>query len=849
MKKPTPMVLQYMEIKKQYNDCVLLFRLGDFYEMFYEDAIKASKILQIALTRRNKTDPDQVMCGIPFHASESYIAKLSKAGEKVAICEQLSKPDGKGIVKRDVVRVVTPGTTFDENILDQKSNNFVANIVKDKDVFALSYCDITTGDFYVSDFLNFKDLKDEFLRISPKELILSTEDYNDDFYKNNLLKNVNCYVYKYDFFDNAEEFLKKEFSVHSLSVFGLEDKNALKTSSARLYSYLKETQKTSLKHIHKISRLLDKNFLSMNDNTIKNLEIFYSPNNNKENTLFSILDNCVGSMGSRLLKKSLLYPFCDKNKIDYRLNLVEKIFLDSELSREIEKNLSCISDIERLLAKIGVGNANARDVLALKNSISVFPFLNKLEIDKDRLKLDELNELYQFLDSAISDDVPNGIREGGFIKKGFNIELDEIREILFEGKKYILNMQEREIQRTGINNLKIKYNKVFGYYIEISKGNLKNVPDDYMRKQTLVNAERFITPELKEYEEKVLKASERVNELEFELFHKVRMEILEKLKELQINAKKIAEIDLLLCFSINARKYNYVRPEISETFSTYIKNGRHPVVENIIGFNNFVANDFIIDEKKGFLLITGPNMGGKSTYLRQNALIVLMAQIGSFVPASEAKIGVVDKIFSRVGANDNLSKGESTFMVEMQETSYILNNASEKSLIILDEIGRGTSTYDGLSIAWSVSEYICENIKAKTLFATHYHELTDFSSSNDFAENLSVKVLEKDDKSIVFLYKIIQGAINKSYGIEVAKLSGLSRKIIDRSYEILKELEKKKIQKNKNSELDKNQLSMFEEEREKSLRLKKELEKIDVNQLTPIEAISKLNDLISNSKK
>ncbi len=839
------MVAQYLEIKKQYNDAILLFRLGDFYEMFYEDALEASKILQITLTRRNKTDPDQIMCGIPFHAADNYIAKLTRAGKKVAICEQLTKPDGKGIVKRDVIRVITPGTTFDENVLDSKSNNFVCGITLFKDKYGIAYADITTGDFFCNEFSDLKSFREYFFRLCPKETIVFEEEKE----KLNIFSDYSGSVFTHMFAENPEDYLKKNFNVFSLNVFGIEDSEAMILASGFLYSYIKETQKTDLVHITKIQKASTENLLQISRNSISNLEIFQGSTGDKNFSLFSVMDNMCTLMGSRRLRNILFSPFANEEIIASRLSFVETYFNDSDLMRDTQNALSQISDIERLLGKIGIGTANARDILALKNSISVFPVLNSINKLGDKFSLFDLRELFDFLDSAIMEDAPLSLREGGFIKKGFNAELDELRSILYEGKDFILKMQEREIARTGIHNLKVRFNKVFGYYIEISKGNLKNVPEDFIRKQTLVNAERFITPELKEYEEKVMSASERINELEFELFHNVRMRILENLKELQSNSKIISEIDVFSCFASNARKYNYVKPEINDSFDLEILDGRHPVLEIFKGQNDFVANDLSLNRETGFMLITGPNMGGKSTFLRQNALIVLMAQIGSFVPAKKAKIGVVSKIFTRVGAFDNMARGESTFMVEMQEASFILNNADERSLIILDEIGRGTSTYDGLSIAWAITEYICERIKAKTLFATHYHELTDLIDSIGFAKNFSVKVLEKEDLKIVFLYKIVEGSVNRSYGIEVAKLSGLPVSVISRALNVLKDLEKKKIKSApKNSDLE-NQLSMFNEEREKNNLINEKLKEIDVNTLTPIQALNKLSEIKDLGKK
>lgn len=845
MKKVTPMVAQYLEIKKQYSDAILLFRLGDFYEMFYEDALVASKILQITLTRRNKSDPDQIMCGIPFHASENYIGKLSAAGKKVAICEQLTKPDGKGIVKRDVIRVITPGTSFDESVIDKKSNNFVCALALIKDKYSMAYADLGTGDFYCNEFDSLKELSESFNRINPRETIIKDSD------KENFLifQNYQGSVFYHLFQEDAPDFLKKHFNVFSLSVFDIEESFSLQYVSAFLYSYLLDTQKCELKHISKIQRENPKNTLLISNDSLKNLEVFYSVNGDKNFSLFQVLDTMQTAMGSRRLRNLLISPIASSQILADRLLKVEIFYDDSDLNRETIKALSEIADIERLLAKIGIGTSSPRDILALKNSISAFSVLNSLNRLGENFKLFELNELFDYLDRAIMEDAQINIRDGGFIKKGFNKELDEIRTVLYEGKDFISKMQEREIKRSGISNLKIRFNKVFGYYIEISKGNLKNVPDDFIRKQTLVNAERFITPELKEYEDKVLSASERVNELEAEIFHAVRFRVLENLKELQKNAKIIADIDLFSGFAFSARKNNFVKPQVDDSLDLIISEGRHPILEMFLGQSDFVSNDTNFDNKNNFILLTGPNMGGKSTFLKQNALIVLMAHIGSFVPAKNARIGVVNKIFTRVGASDNMARGESTFMVEMQEASFILNNADERSLVILDEIGRGTSTYDGLSIAWAICEYICENIKSKTIFATHYHELTELIDSIEKAKNFSVQVVEKNNNEIVFLYKIIEGCSSRSYGIEVAKLSGLPQSVILRATQVLRELEKKSLRKFSNKESIQNQLSMFNEEREKNSKIKKELEGIDINSLTPISALNKLNEIKDFIKK
>ncbi|MDA1060780.1 MAG: DNA mismatch repair protein MutS, partial [bacterium] len=725
MAKLTPMMAQYKEIKAKYQDCIVMYRLGDFYEMFFEDAIEASKILQITLTSRNKGATEKApMCGVPFHAVDNYLPKLTRAGKKVAICDQVTKPDGKGIVQREVIRVVTPGTTFDDNILDQKANNYVSCIMASKSGFGFAYSDVTTGDFMVTEIPTLKDLQSELMRIRPAECICSEKLISQ--LRPLLGKISEIHVFPFSFHGDADRSLKNHFELKSLKSFGLDNKVLATSVSATLLEYLKETQKTDLKHVRKVSFYDLSQFMPLDDAVIRNLELFFNNNDGKkEGSLINVLDQTVSSMGGRLLRKWLLHPLLEKNKIENRLNKVELFFKNSSLLRDLRNILSKIFDIERLLSRLSLGTGNARDLLAMKQSLSVIPVL-KEKINGLPFDLSPLDDLVDLIENAILDEPAATVREGGMIMAGFNKHLDELRSISTEGKTFIKDLQEKEIKNTGISNLKVKYNKVFGYYIEISNSNLKDVPDYYIRKQTLVNAERFIIPELKEYEEKVLTAEDKIKELEYELFYGVRMEVVKKIAEIQEIARTISELDLLSCFAFIAVKNNYVRPEIVSS-GIQITGGRHPVIERLTFSSDFVPNDCNFDDTGCFKLITGPNMGGKSTYLRQVALIVLMTQVGSFVPAQSAKIALVDRIFTRVGASDNLSGGESTFMVEMTEAAYILNNATDRSLIILDELGRGTSTYDGVSIAWAIMEFIHDQISAKTLFATHYHELIELA--------------------------------------------------------------------------------------------------------------------------
>lgn len=831
MAKLTPMMAQYKDIKAKHEDCILMYRLGDFYEMFFEDAVEASKILQITLTARGKGEGAKTpMCGIPFHALDQYLYKLTKSGKKVAIADQTSSPDGKGIVEREVVRIVTPGTTFNENILDTKANNYVACVVYNGKKFALAYSDVTTGDFRVTEFEKINYLRNELKKIGAAECICA-----ENVKASGVFEGLDLCVFDFEYFGQAESDLKKTFGVKSLSVFGLEGKETATLTCGMLLKYLEETQKTDLKHIQKISYYEVSEFMQIDGTLLKNLEVFYtSHENKKEGSLVWALDNTITSMGGRLLRRFMIAPLVKKEEIEARLNKVETFVKESSLLRNVREVLGGFYDIERLLSRLSLGSGNARDLLAMKISLKAVPKLKEL-IGDERLVI--FDELVNLIDRAINEEAPATLKDGGMIADGYNEELDNLRSISRDGKSFIKALQEREIEKTGISSLKVKFNKVFGYYIEVSKTNLSSVPENYIRKQTLVNAERFITPELKEYEEKVLSAEDKIKELEFELFYGVRMEVVKKIVDIQNTANAVAEADVLSCFAYNAEKRGYCKPEFGENFS--IKNSRHPVVEILGG--DFIPNDYEMNSKRDFLLITGPNMGGKSTYLRQVALISFMAQIGSFVPAESASLSLVDRIFTRVGASDNLVKGDSTFMVEMQEAAYILNQATKNSLVILDEIGRGTSTYDGLSIAWAMSEFLHDNVAAKVLFATHYHELTELADSMDRGVNLSVAVRENQEEGVVFLYKIVEGGVDKSYGIEVAKLAGLPVDVISRARGVMQQLEDKHIKKSK---VSRGQIEMFEtEESRKHKGVVEGLKALDVNNLTPMEALQKLNEI------
>lgn len=838
------MLKQYKEIKKKHQDAILFFRLGDFYEMFGPDAIEASKILNITLTARNKgTENETPMCGVPYHAVDGYLSKLTRAGKKVAVCEQLSDPSLPGIVERKVIRTVTPGTTLDDNILDNKENNYLASLSFLKKRWGMAVCDLTTGEFQVGEFEEFDMLQNEIFRIAPSEVLVTPSLLNNSDFQNffSKLKNVNSF--QIPSFEQPADFILKHFNLAGLAGFGIDRLEIGQTAAANLLGYLKETQKTDLEHITKMSLYNSQEFMALDEATIRNLELYGTAQDYQyEGSLLSVIDHTSTAMGGRKLRRWLRYPLLKKEPIDRRLESVSELARDIARQGKFIDTLKKVADMERLLGRIGCQRTNARDLIALKNSLRQVPKLKQMLADsKAELlqkiydNLDEQIDLVHYLEHVIEEEPPAIITEGNMIKNGFNKELDELRSISTNAKDWISKMQQQEIKRTGINTLKVKYNRVFGYYIEISKANLNSVPADYIRKQTLVNAERFITPELKEYEEKVLGAEEKIKKLEQDLFFEARQETIKYFPQIQNTADLVAELDALLGFAILAVKENYSRPEIVPKKIIEIKDGRHPVIEKFSG-ESFVPNDVYLDhETHELILLTGPNMSGKSSYLRQVALIVLLAQIGSFVPAAEAKIGLVDRIFTRVGAADNLIRGRSTFMVEMQEAANILNNATKKSLIILDELGRGTSTYDGVGIAWAIVEYIHNNIGACTLFATHYHELIEVIENLKKAQNYSVAVTE-DNGKVVFLRKVLKGGVNKSYGIEVAKLAGLPPEIIDRANEVLIKLENdREVDVVRNSQ----QAEMLFLQKAES-EIEKDVKNLDLDNLTPLEALQQL---------
>ncbi|MEN8263564.1 MAG: DNA mismatch repair protein MutS [Nitrospirota bacterium] len=857
MSEPTPLMRQYNEIKRNFPDSIVFFRLGDFYEMFGPDAVTASKVLQITLTSRDKGKADPMpMCGIPHFASENYVSKLIKAGHKVAICEQVEDAkESKGIVKREVVKVVTPGTFLPDN---PKENNFILGFFQKENIFGIAVADITTGEFTIYETHN--SLEDEINRFQPKEIL-----YPYSLKNNSAVVNLgDFYLTSYDdwYFDYIEAYRKliKHFKVASLEGYGCEGMIVGISAAGALLNYLEETQKDKLV-FKKISVLRRSSHMLLDAATLKNLEIARNMQSGEtEGSLLWVIDETLTPMGGRLLRSWLLNPLLDAGSIGERQNAVSALMDDSENFSKIKSLLKNIHDIERLALRISNGTANARDLLALRNSLETMPELKKLiSGSKDRKissiskRIDRLPAVSSLIEKAITDEPPIAVKDGGLIKKGFNAEVDELREISSSGKDFIASLQARERKRTGVSSLKVGYNKVFGYYIEISKAkNLSTLPEEYIRKQTLVNGERFITPELKEYEAKVLGADERLKNLEYEVFTGIRNEISGETEKLQETASAIAELDALHSFAYVAKKYKYERPEVYDGDVIRISESRHPVIERLMAGEKFIPNDTLIDNNSNNIsIITGPNMAGKSTYMRQIALIVLMAQIGSFIPAAEAKIGVVDRIFTRIGASDVITKGQSTFMVEMIETANILNNATSKSLILLDEVGRGTSTFDGISIAWAVVEFIAKELKARTLFATHYHELTELSLTLNGIRNLNVAVKEWGDE-IIFLRRIEEGGADKSYGIQVARLAGLPDSTIERAKDILANLEKAELNElgvpklayDSGSESAKTtgagQLDLFATQADPVL---KELLGLDVLSMTPIEAMNKLFDM------
>ncbi|MDI3534121.1 MAG: mismatch repair protein MutS [Thermosediminibacterales bacterium] len=857
--KDTPMMQQYKKIKEQYKNAILFFRMGDFYEMFYEDAKIASKELEIALTSRDSKN-NIPMAGVPHQSAEHYISKLVEKGYKVAICEQLENPEqAKGIVKRDVVRIVTPGTLIDTKALEEKKNNFLISIYKDGLCFGLSAVDISTGDFFTTEFKTdseFNQLFDEISGFDPVECIVNKNILENDKLIQQLKERFGLMINSLEewIFDFSYAYNKliKHFNTLNLEGYGCENKKKAVISAGALLEYLEQTQKISLKNLSTLSTYNSNDYMVIDLATKRNLELTkkYS-DDTKKGTLLWVLDKTVTAMGGRLLRKWIEQPLLSVEKINLRLKAVENLVNDTVLREEIKNSLKNIYDLERILSKIIYNTVNPRDLIALKNSLKHLPAikaaLNKStsEILVDsKNNLDTLEDLNQLIEEAIIENPPVSVKDGGIIKPGYNSKVDELRSASTEGKNWIASLEAKERERTGIKSLKVGFNKVFGYYIEITKSNLESVPDEYIRKQTLVNSERFITPELKEYESMILGAEEKVKQLEYELFNEIREKISQQTQRIQNTAKIIAQIDVLTSLAEVAVYNEYKKPVVNESDVIKIKNSRHPVVEKVLKNDLFIPNDVFLNNKESQMaIITGPNMAGKSTYIRQVALNVIMAQIGSFIPAEEAVIGIVDRVFTRVGASDDLVSGQSTFMVEMNEVANILNNATSKSLIILDEVGRGTSTFDGMSIAWSVIEFINENICAKTLFATHYHELTELENKYFGIKNYKISVKEKGD-NIIFLRKIVRGEADKSYGIQVARLAGLPPKVIERAKQILKEIEGIEIEARKETSSVKenlvdrdSQINLFYLESQKVIE---EINNIDISTITPIEALNLL---------
>lgn len=862
----TPMMQQYHGIKKDHPDSILFFRMGDFYEMFNEDAKTASGILKIALTSRNKNQANPVlMCGIPHHSANLYITKLLKAGKKVAICEQTENPKfAKGLVKREVVRVITPGTILDDNMLDPKTDQLIVSLYFLKNEIGLAALDVSTGSFKITQFEQGKigsPLADELQKLAPKEILIP-ETWKDQ--PKPWLPSGNIFLHCWEdwtySYSEAVRNLLDHFKTHSLEGFGCENMNPAISAAGALIHYLHETQKSALEHINSITPFYIHDYMALDQSTVTSLELIQSSEGTRKNSLLNLLDESCTPMGARRIREWIIKPLVDPEKIKERLEVVS-IFKSHPSDRQgIRDLLKRIFDLERLLGKITLSVCNARDMISLKNSIEAFPELHKAlgKCESRHLlpyleRWDNLIGLHQLIEKNIVEEPPFSLKEGNLIKPGCNTELDRLKNISRQGKNWIASMEVEEKEKTGIPVLKIGFNKIYGYYIEVTKKHAERVPKEYIRKQSLVNAERFISPKLKEYEEEITNAEEKIGELEQTLFEEIREKVSSAGPQIQGMAQIISEIDTLVSFAETAHRNNYCHPEILEDHSLDIQNGRHPLIEQIDPGNRFISNDtYLNTNEQQIMIITGPNMAGKSTYLRQVALICLMAQIGSFVPAEKVSMGIIDRIFSRVGAQDHLLKGQSTFMVEMNETANILNNATSKSLIILDEIGRGTSTFDGISIAWSIVEYLHKANQGrgpKTLFATHYHELTDLARVLPGVQNFNVQVKEWNDE-IIFLRKIIPGGADKSYGIHVARLAGLPDKVLDRAHEVLFNLEQSEFDEvgvPKISRSEKNagtplsgQLRLFPESENPLIQ---KIRQIDPNELSPKEALELLFEL------
>jgi len=865
----TPLMRQYFKIKSEHPDTILFFRVGDFFETFEDDAKIASKVLGITLTKRsNGAAGDVPLAGFPHHAVDNYLPKLVRAGYRVAICEQMEDPKfAKGIVKREVVEVVTPGVTLSDKLLDHKKNNYLASIFIYNELVGISFSDISTGDFFVYE-TRISELSEQFQLINPSEILYQKKDKEilektlSKINSSSRLTKIDDWIFNSDF---CKELLTNHFNTITLKGFGIERLTVGLIAAGVVLHYLQETQKVNLSHINKISIYNPTDYMILDYSTKRNLEIISSmQDGGKEGSLLSVLDETQTAMGGRLLKNWVSAPLQNENTIKQRQNAVDELFKRKNRRTEISENLKEIGDLERLISKISTGRANARDLIALKSSLQKIPHIKTLlsdfsdsTLNKIYNSLDDLSDVVNKISESILDNPAGSLNEGGIIKNGYSAELDELREIAYHGKDWVAKFQQSEREKTQIPSLKVNFNKVFGYYIEISNAHKNKIPENYIRKQTLVGSERYITPELKEFEEKILNAEERINTLEYQLFNEVRIFVSHRTEEIQKNAKLIGMLDVLNSFAEVADKYNYVKPQINSGDEIVLIKSRHPVVERILPpGEKFTPNDCRLNnEDQQIILLTGPNMAGKSVYLRQIGLIVLLAQIGSFVPAEKATIGIVDRIFTRVGASDNISSGESTFLVEMQEAANILNNATSKSLILLDEIGRGTSTFDGISIAWAITEYLHENPKvaAKTLFATHYHELNEMADLFPRIKNYKVEVREYDDK-VIFLHRVNPGKADHSYGIQVAMMAGLPQFVTNRAKEILNNLESKELTP---YEIKKERLKKIKTETDTQINLfeivddkfRNEIKSMEIDSLTPLEALNKLSELKKKMEK
>ena len=863
----TPMMLQYKTIKERHKDCLLFFRLGDFYEMFYEDAKVASRVLGITLTSRSKGDRAVPMAGVPHHAASTYIQRLIKAGYKVAICEQMEDPkEAKGVVERDIVRIITPGTLTDENLLDERVNNYLIGILPRKDSIGLAWVELSTGKFELEEIPR-TGLIDELYRLRPSECLLPEDSFAQErVLVEDLKAGLGSTITArppWEFSrETAYQALLEHFKVASLEGFDCHDMNHALGAAGAVLHYLRDTHRESLSHICKLQKYSVCNRLMIDATTQRGLELLETIRSREcEGSLLSVLDLTLTPMGARLLRRWILSPLLNPQEIGSRQEGIQELLAQQGLRTTLRSHLKNVADMERISTRVSTGRCNARELVALKDSLEQVGSLKEAlkGVGSPILKdlwggLDLLEEVRVLISTALVLNPPLGLRDGGLIKEGYHPELDELRNIGRNGKSWLANFQAEEVRRTGISSLKVGYNKVFGYYIEVTNTHKERIPQGYIRRQTLKNAERYITQELKEYESKVITAEERAKGLEYDLFEEVRKDVASYTVRLQEVAGVVAELDVLVALAQVAAENNYIRPEITEERRLYISEGRHPVLEKTMGKGKFVPNSIELDGNiNRVMVITGPNMAGKSTYIRQVALLVLMAQMGSFIPAGEAKIGVVDRIFTRVGASDELSRGQSTFMVEMQEAANILNNATERSLIILDEVGRGTSTFDGLSIAWAMTEYIYKNLGARTLFATHYHELTELALLFPGIKNYNVAVREWGEE-VVFLRKIVEGGTDKSYGIHVARLAGVPKELVTRAKEILEELEANSLDAYQRPKLAAKKPGNVKEATPaepiqiplffpKEQAVIEDIKRLDIFTLTPLEALSKLDEL------